>query len=428
MFRITSALSRTFLTNAFVSGVCLVLVGIIAHAGWSLYKFDAAIGREEVEGLAGSKPFLPLAEGEQRQAAPDMLPDMLPDTLPNAEIVVVPVEQMHAAGRDAEHTPFQNPANVAPVPRGPARSLPGEEHGAGSQGVSVHTSTARTEQKQHFFAINPNEAVPAQAAKFYLLLGSDSRAGHPFAASHGHTGRGRSDIIMVARVQEDRPLSLLSIPRDFYVRLPGYGMDRVNSAYARGGTSLAVKTLWENFGIPIHHTATVNFAEFEGVLQALGGVEICLDRAERDMMSGLFASAGCQRFSSGEALAYARARHAEVLVNGEWRKDGSGDFGRIHRQQAIVLSLLRSLASPGNLARLPSLAETFAGTVVVDDTLDTLQLISLGWDMAGLVEQAESRTLLGKASSVRTARSLSMSVIVATAASQRILDDFKSGF
>jgi LCP family protein required for cell wall assembly len=237
------------------------------------------------------------------------------------------------------------------------------------------------------------------------------------------TGRGRSDVIVIVRVIPGRPPMMLSIPRDFRVRLPGSsGYEKINAAFAKGGLSLAVKTITERFGIPIHHVAVVDFAGFERVIEVVGGVDVCTEFAERDAYSGLDKDAGCQTLDGPTALAYVRARHAEQLVAGVWRADPSGDFGRMARQQAVLLGLARELRDAQNLARLPSLASALEGTVTVDEGFSLTEMVGLASDHGGSLDETVKSALPGKGGLVG-----GIYYVRPTQETQAVVDGFKSG-
>ncbi|MCC7077052.1 MAG: LCP family protein [Acidimicrobiia bacterium] len=273
------------------------------------------------------------------------------------------------------------------------------------------------------YEVDPNAVAPHPDARFYLLLGSDSRAGHPFAASQGMTDRGRSDVMAVVRVLPGRPPTILSVPRDFRVRLPGESdYEKINAAYARGGPSLAVQTVTERFGIPIHHVVVLNFAGFEDVIETVDGVEVCVDTPERDSYSGLDIPAGCQTLDGPTALAYVRARHAEQLVDGTWRADPSGDFGRMRRQQAVLVAIARRLRNPENLTRLSTLADSLRGSVTVDDGFTLSEMLSLAADHQDEVDSTLVASLPGQGGRIG-----SLYYVSATPDTQATVDAFKSG-
>lgn len=193
-------------------------------------------------------------------------------------------------------------------------------------------------------------------AENYLLVGSDSREGveedgDDFAVTGGSddvTGR-RSDTIMVLRQEANGGAALMSIPRDLYVDIADSDRSsRINSAYNEGPERLA-KTVSQELGIPIHHYVEVDFIGFKDIIDNIGGVEICVGYAARDVNSGLSLQPGCQTLDGVQALAYARSRYFEEWDGSDWKLDGRADLGRIERQQLFIRA-----AVDGTLRKLQS--------------------------------------------------------------------------
>ncbi len=275
----------------------------------------------------------------------------------------------------------------------------------------------------HEFELDPNSAVPPPDAEFYLLLGSDSRAGHRFAATQGLTGRGRSDVMIIARVSPNSAPRLLSVPRDFRVRTqPSNRYAKINSANATGGLSAAVETVTSAFGIPLSHVVAIDFAGFEGLIDVVGGVEICPGTAERDRWTGLDVAAGCQTLDASMALAYARSRHTELLIDSVWKADGGGDFSRTRRQRELIGAIARSLDRAALARNLFGIAEALAGNVTVDDGLSTDRAMSVFARFGGSVD-----TMSGGVLSGQSRRVSGVYFVAPNGDSQTILDDFKLG-
>ena len=180
-------------------------------------------------------------------------------------------------------------------------------------------------------------------AENYLLVGSDTREGvdpnSPDFGGIGDTaevsGR-RSDTIMILRREKDGGAALLSLPRDLWVEIAGTGeSNRINSAYSDGPQQLA-STITQALGIPIHHYVEVDFVGFKRIIDQIGGVEICIEFATRDLHTGLDLQPGCQKLDGVQSLAYARSRYYEEFRDGEWRIDPRSDLGRIERQQLFM--------------------------------------------------------------------------------------------
>jgi LCP family protein required for cell wall assembly len=215
----------------------------------------------------------------------------------------------------------------------------------------------------------------------FLLVGSDSRAGiDPNAPDIGATGTAadvsghRSDTIMILR--RDRSTgeaALLSIPRDLWVQVPGHANKRrINSAF-NDGPEVLVQTLQTELGLPIHHYVEIDFAGFKSLVDALGGVQICVDYATRDVSTGLnITEPGCHLLDGVQALAYARSRHYEEYRNDQWVEDPASDLGRTKRQQqfvnlALQAALDRIKVDPFAAGRLIT---AIGSSLRVDDNLD----------------------------------------------------------
>ena len=193
----------------------------------------------------------------------------------------------------------------------------------------------------------------------FLLVGSDSRAGaDPDSPDAGGIGTeadvsgSRSDTIMVMRRDKATGVaSLLSIPRDLWVDIPGRGHSRINSAY-NDGPAVLVQTVQQALGIPIHHYMEVDFFGFKDIVDALGGVEICFDYPARDEHTGLYvAEPGCHVLDGVQALAYARSRHyQEYREDGDWHEDGTSDARRstgVHWKKHDAIMKTMPNISPG---------------------------------------------------------------------------------
>lgn len=222
----------------------------------------------------------------------------------------------------------------------------------------------------------------------FVLVGSDSRAGaDPTAADAGGIGTEadvsghRSDTIMILR--RDRSTgaaSLLSIPRDLWVKVPGHdGKRRINSAF-NDGPEVLVETLQQDLGLPINHYVEIDFSGFKSLVDALGGVQICVNYATRDVSTGLnITEPGCHVLDGVQALAYARSRHYEEFREDErWHEDPASDLGRTKRQQqfvnlALQTALDRIKVDPFSAGRL---ASAIGASLRVDGELDPIAAAS----------------------------------------------------
>jgi LCP family protein required for cell wall assembly len=165
----------------------------------------------------------------------------------------------------------------------------------------------------------------------YLLVGSDSRRGlsahqrRQLGLGNVAMDRGRTDTIMILHVGSG-PATLVSIPRDSWVHIPGYGIGKINSAYYYGGPKLLVQTIEQDTGLYINHFVEIGLGGFVKAVDAVGGVKICPTSALNDKLADLHVKKGCQNADGTTALAWARSRHAFAL----------GDITREQHQREIV--------------------------------------------------------------------------------------------
>jgi LCP family protein required for cell wall assembly len=224
----------------------------------------------------------------------------------------------------------------------------------------------------------------------YLLLGSDSRAGltpaeqKAFGTNADIGGSNRSDTIMLIHtVPDEQKAVFLSFPRDLWTNIPGVGEGKINSAFEGGiehnGAQKVAATVHELTGMPIDHIMYVDLAGFQGLVDALGGVEMCVPFPMQDVLTGLDIQAGCQHFDGATALAYVRTRHQPC--------DTIPDFARISRQQQFLRAVIAKLLQPSELLRLPTLVPALLKNLVVDQ---------------GLRNPAELAYLVGQLKSVGT--------------------------
>ena len=231
-----------------------------------------------------------------------------------------------------------------------------------------------------------------------VLVGSDSRQfvdnatqENAFGSSSEEGGQ-RSDVTMAVRIDPAaKTVTVLSIPRDLWVDIPGdvtdiSGMNRINAAF-NSGPDLLIQTIEKDLGIPINHYASVNFPGFSGMVNALGGVTMDFPTAVKDQYSGLdVTTTGCQVVSGTTALELVRSRHLYYMNSeGEWEYDGQSDFSRIQRQDAFFRAVLAKLNATG---LDPLTINVFLGAAVtnltIDDTLTKSDLFNLAEDFKGL--------------------------------------------
>ena len=211
-----------------------------------------------------------------------------------------------------------------------------------------------------------------------LLLGLDMGDDDPRLPT-------RSDTMILVTVDPvHKRAGMLSIPRDLWVPIPGHGENKINTAHffgevdkAGGGPALAVKTVEYNFGVRVNYYARVDFHGFEELIDAIGGVTLDVERPIRDddypiasEKSGrtrrIYIPTGLQHMDGAQALRYARSRHAD------------NDFGRNHRQQAVLLAARTQILQPSILPRVPQMIGILRSALQTDVPLtDVLPLFNM---------------------------------------------------
>jgi LCP family protein required for cell wall assembly len=221
----------------------------------------------------------------------------------------------------------------------------------------------------------------------YLILGSDSRAGLTpqeqvqFGTDADIGGSNRSDVIMLVHTDPRLQKAIvLSFPRDLWVDIPGRGFDKINAAFSGGlnggGPQLVAKTVERLSGLKINHELYVDLAGFQGIVEALDGVTLCIPAAMTDPLTGLDVQAGCQTLDGAQALAYVRTRHQPC--------DVIPDFARISRQQQFLRAVLNRLLSPSEITKAPSLIRPVARNLVTDPTFKLADVIFLVKQLEGI--------------------------------------------
>ncbi|MCZ2825570.1 MULTISPECIES: LCP family protein [unclassified Modestobacter] len=220
---------------------------------------------------------------------------------------------------------------------------------------------------------SPVDQPAATADPFtFLLVGSDTRA----EVGPGELPDARSDAIMLARFAGDREhAQVISIPRDSWVDIPGYGKSKINAAYALGGPTLLIQTIEQLTGVRIDHYAAIDFAGLIQVTDDLGGVDVVVSETT---------SNGPYTFTEG--LNHLDGDQARWYVGQRYDLPG-GDFDRVKRQQNYLRAMFTKLfsqevfTSPG---KLDSTLRSVTNAVAVDDALGNGDLLSLAYSLRGL--------------------------------------------
>lgn len=217
-----------------------------------------------------------------------------------------------------------------------------------------------------------------QPGQTYLLVGSDSREGlsaeERKRLGTGSTAGRRTDTMMLVHVPVGGKPALISVPRDSYLPIPGKGSNKINAAYAFGGPELLVQTVERNTGLRVDSYVEVGFGGFVNIIDALGGIEMCLPKAIKDRDSHLDLRKGCQNLDGTTALGYVRMRKA----------DPRGDLGRVERQREMLAAVAKKAASPAtvlNPVRYWTLSNASTSAVTLDQDTSLFGFTRLGLAM-----------------------------------------------
>ena len=191
-------------------------------------------------------------------------------------------------------------------------------------------------------ASEPEQPIGSTKGTNWLLVGSDSRVGlseEDIArlGTGGDIGTGRTDAIMLLHL-EGTSAQLISIPRDSYVDVPGFGQDKINAAFTYGGPQLLTHTVEANTGVSIDHYAEVGMGGLANIVDAIGGVELCPSEPIDDPLANLNVGAGCQEMDGANALGYVRTRATAM-----------GDLDRVERQREFFSALMHEATNPSTL-------------------------------------------------------------------------------
>jgi LCP family protein required for cell wall assembly len=230
----------------------------------------------------------------------------------------------------------------------------------------------------------------------YLVVGSDNREGLTKeqikklrVGGVKVAAGGRSDTMLLVHISKNRDAAyIVSLPRDTLVTIPAHTSQdgksqiparygKLNAAFAYGGAPLLIETIEGMTELKIDHYVEVSFAGFVGVVDALGGIQVCSKVDINDPKSHLVMSAGSHVLDGVEALKYVRTRDF----------DGRGDIGRMERQQQFVSAIIRKATSSGTLLNPIKLANFYKATistVKMDEGVNKNDLLTLAKQMRNL--------------------------------------------
>jgi polyisoprenyl-teichoic acid--peptidoglycan teichoic acid transferase len=200
-----------------------------------------------------------------------------------------------------------------------------------------------------------------------LVVGVDAG---DFKNNTYRSGAGRTDTIMIFSInQQSNKVSLISIPRDTYVDIPGRGKDKINHAYAFGGMDLSIKTISQFLGIPINHYTKINYEAFTKIVDGLGGVTVDVTEDVRSYTDNRIKVAkGRQKLDGNNAFEYIQTRE--------------GDISRVQRQQKFVKALADQAISVSSIAKLPGILDNISSSVQTD--MSPKEMLELAMNMRSM--------------------------------------------
>ena len=189
---------------------------------------------------------------------------------------------------------------------------------------------------------------------------------------------GRSDTLFVVMMDKsEKKAALLSVPRDTRVKVKGHGWDKINSAFAYGGHKLTQETVQDFLGIRINNYVVVDFQGFQGLVDAIGGVDITVEKRMYyyDPYAGfeIDLRPGNQHMDGKTAMQYVRYR------------DEEGDIGRIRRQQKFIMALYKQIASKNIIAKMPGVSKQIMSMIKTD--LSLKEMVELGKVMHDMLKK-----------------------------------------
>ncbi len=235
----------------------------------------------------------------------------------------------------------------------------------------------------------PTDELPAlvgpvgqiDTALYVLLVGSDNRDNLEDLTNFGDFDGQRADVIMLFRVDSDaQTAQLLSLPRDLLVERADGGIEKLNATYSRDPNAL-IEAASAVAGVAINHYVEVDFVGFSAIVDQLGGIDFFFALPARDENSGLNVPEGTVHMDGSTALAFARSRHLDELVDGAWQRVPGSDLERTKRQQELIFTILNEVKRPDNLLDMGELVGAIGEQIKTDAGFDFDALRDLAWDM-----------------------------------------------
>jgi LCP family protein required for cell wall assembly len=239
-------------------------------------------------------------------------------------------------------------------------------------GIYVDTQITRVS------ALNGGSSFSSDGTN-WLIVGSDSRADlseqQEQQLTTGNAAGQRTDTIMLLHSGSSGAV-LVSLPRDSLLAIPGHGRNKLNASFSFGGPQLLVRTVENATGLQIDHYAEIGFGGFVQVVDAVGGVDMCIPSAMKDPKAGLNLKAGCQVLDGDKALGYVRTRAT-----------ARADLDRIEHQRTFLSALMKQIVSPWTLLnpfRWVALTRALPGALTVDSGDHVWHMLGLAMAMRSL--------------------------------------------
>ena len=242
---------------------------------------------------------------------------------------------------------------------------------------TVADSSEDEESRTNAGAMTPSELLEAGEPVSILLLGVDT-------SDMGRTEQGRSDSMVVVTINpHTQKTTLLSIPRDTYTEILGYGTsDKINHAYAFGGTAMSINTVQQMLDIPIDFYVMVNMAGIQEIVDAVGGITV--ESPLTFNQNGYDFVQGTNQLDGEAALAFARMRY----------EDPAGDTGRQGRQRLVIEAVIRKLATPETLLNYQTILQSLSSNVQTSFQLSDFYTLQ-SQDYLGAVDNMNQQQLGG---------------------------------
>ena len=233
----------------------------------------------------------------------------------------------------------------------------------------------------------------------YMLIGSDERQGEAIE-TRGKVDGKRADVIILGLInKENQKTTLLSFPRDLLIKNNcTEKIERINASYSKNACGNSAENLAASIysisGLKVNHFASFDFNGFESIIDSVGGVEICVDRTQKEGYS-FELQQGCQIVNGLTTLNWVVSRSTEVLVgektvdnegndNSTWElMSGVSDLSRIDRQQYVVTQLIGELGQFNSINELNSFVKALEETFVIDENLTLNKAVELLWTLRG---------------------------------------------